>query len=191
MIKFNETTKTYGNKRVLKKLSFEINEGDFVLLVGKNGCGKSTILKLLSGNIHPDKLNMVYKPKYAAYLPEKLTLPKNIKVSKYIELLEEIYNFDIYNLYNYLEIPDKLIGELSKGNLQKLGLITLISANKNLLILDEPTEGMDDVAKAKMVDLLKGLNKAKKTIIISTHDVRDYKRISNKKIFYIEDGKLN
>ncbi len=180
--------KTYKNKTVLDNISLEINKGDFIILLGINGSGKSTLIKLFSGLIKTDQ-NKEIKFNSVAYLPEKFTLPKTISVKDYIKYLEHDNRIDLSYYVNYLDIPFKLIKELSKGNLQKLGLLYLISSKQEYLLLDEPTEGMDQDLKKKFVEILKDLHQKGKTIIISSHQKKDYQKIKYREIV-VKEGKI-
>lgn len=180
--------KTYKGRTVLNDVSLEINKGDFIILLGINGSGKSTLIKLLAGLLRTDK-NEEIKLDRVAYLPEKFNLPKTLSVKEYINFLECENNVDLSYYINYLEIPYKLIRELSKGNLQKLGLLYLVSCKKEYLLLDEPTEGMDQNLKKKFIDILKNENQKGKTIIISSHQKKDYQRIKHREIL-IEGGNI-
>lgn len=180
--------KTYKRKVVLNDINISLNKGDFVILIGINGSGKSTLIKLLAGLLRTDK-NKEIKLNDVAYLPEKLTLPKTLSVKDYLKYLECDNNVDLSYYVNYLEVPYKLIKELSKGNLQKLGLLYLISSKKEYLLLDEPTEGMDQNLKKKFIDILKNENQKGKTIIISSHQKKDYQRIKHREIL-IEGGNV-
>jgi len=189
MIKFMEASKKYNAKEVFKNVNLTIKDNEFVLLIGQNGSGKSTLLKSISGLVFPDKNNMIYKDNYNAYLPEKFSLPKNLTVKEFVAFLEEFFNTDLTYYLNNLIIPNLKIKELSKGNLQKLGIISIIATKLSTIILDEPTEGMDDDLKKKFIDILKKLHKEGKTIIISTHNPKDYNSFKNRKIF-VQDGNI-
>ena len=190
MIEFREASKTYLNKTILDKINLKINDGDFILLIGENGSGKSTMIKIISGLIKANNKNMVMHNECNAYLPEKFSLPRNINTKDFIKFLEETFNTDLSYYIRYLIIPNKKIGELSKGNLQKLGLISLIASKLDTLILDEPTEGMDSEVKKKYLELIKILNKEGKTIIISTHNPKDYAKFNLRKI-YVKGGNIS
>lgn len=185
-MKITNISKKFKHKQILNNITLEINEGDFVLLLGINGSGKSTIIKLLSGLIRTEDFKEI-KLDSVAYLPEKLTLPKTIAVKDYVRYLESENTIDLTYYINYLNIPNKLIKELSKGNLQKLGLLYLISSKKKYLLLDEPTEGMDVDLKKKFIDILRQEHEKGKTIIVSTHQKKDYTRLNPIQI-NIKDG---
>jgi ABC-type multidrug transport system ATPase subunit len=188
MIKFEEVSKNYYDKKILEKINIDINSGEFVLLVGDNGTGKSTLLKLLSHVIYPSCKKIIKSDMFNAYLPEKFSLPKTLTVKEFVDFLESYFVKNLYDYLTYLDIPNKRIGSLSKGNLQKLGLLTVIASNNNTILLDEPCEGMDESLKKKFIEILKKL-KNSKTIIISTHSPSFYKTFKPR-ILYFKDGNI-
>lgn len=188
MIKFINICKKYLNKIILNDISFTLENNSFTLLVGENGSGKSTILKLISKHIQKTS-GKIDVDGSVAYLQEKYTLPRHIDVKTYISFLESLYNVDLSYYVKYLDIPKIKIRELSKGNLQKLGIISLIASKAEILLLDEPSEGMDSETKKKFLNILSTFKKEKKTIVISTHDPKDYIKLKTNTI-YLREGTI-
>jgi ABC-2 type transport system ATP-binding protein len=188
MIKFINVYKKYLNKIVLNDISFTLENNSFTLLVGENGSGKSTILKLISKHIQKTS-GKIDVDGSVAYLQEKYTLPRHIDVKTYISFLESLYNVDLSYYVKYLDIPKIKIRELSKGNLQKLGIISLIASKAEILLLDEPSEGMDSETKKKFLSILSTFKKEDKTIVISTHDPKDYIKLKTNTI-YLREGTI-
>ena len=188
MIKFINVYKKYLNKIVLNDISFILENNSFTLLVGENGSGKSTILKLISKHIQKTS-GKIDVDGSVAYLQEKYTLPRHIDVKTYISFLESLYNVDLSYYVKYLDIPKIKIRELSKGNLQKLGIISLIASKAEILLLDEPSEGMDSETKKKFLNILSTFKKENKTIVISTHDPKDYIKLKTNTI-YLREGTI-
>jgi ABC-2 type transport system ATP-binding protein len=188
MIKFINVYKKYLNKIVLNDISFTLENNSFTLLVGENGSGKSTILKLISKHIQKTS-GKIDVDGSVAYLQEKYTLPRHIDVKTYISFLESLYNVDLSYYVKYLDIPKIKIRELSKGNLQKLGIISLIASKAEILLLDEPSEGMDSETKKKFLSILSTFKKENKTIVISTHDPKDYIKLKTNTI-YLREGTI-
>lgn len=188
MIKFINVYKKYLNKIVLNDISFTLENNSFTLLVGENGSGKSTILKLISKHIQKTS-GKIDVDGSVAYLQEKYTLPRHIDVKTYISFLESLYNVDLSYYVKYLDIPKIKIRELSKGNLQKLGIISLIASKAEILLLDEPSEGMDSETKKKFLNILSTFKKENKTIVISTHDPKDYIKLKTNTI-YLREGTI-
>jgi ABC-2 type transport system ATP-binding protein len=188
MIKFINVYKKYLNKIVLNDISFTLENNSFTLLVGENGSGKSTILKLISKHIQKTS-GKIDVDGSVAYLQEKYTLPRHIDVKTYISFLESLYNVDLSYYVKYLDIPKIKIRELSKGNLQKLGIISLVASKAEILLLDEPSEGMDSETKKKFLSILSTFKKEDKTIVISTHDPKDYIKLKTNTI-YLREGTI-
>lgn len=188
MIKFINVYKKYLNKIILNDISFTLENNSFTLLVGENGSGKSTILKLISKHIQKTS-GKIDVDGSVAYLQEKYTLPRHIDVKTYISFLESLYNVDLSYYVKYLDIPKIKIRELSKGNLQKLGIISLIASKAEILLLDEPSEGMDSETKKKFLNILSTFKKENKTIVISTHDPKDYIKLKTNTI-YLREGTI-
>jgi ABC-2 type transport system ATP-binding protein len=188
MIKFINVYKKYLNKIVLNDISFTLENNSFTLLVGENGSGKSTILKLISKHIQKTS-GKIDVDGSVAYLQEKYTLPRHIDVKTYISFLESLYNVDLSYYVKYLDIPKIKIRELSKGNLQKLGIISLVASKAEILLLDEPSEGMDSETKKKFLSILSTFKKENKTIVISTHDPKDYIKLKTNTI-YLREGTI-
>lgn len=168
-IKIINASKNYLNKT----FNFEFNLGNKYLIVGENGIGKSTLIKLLCNYIKPDKGIVESKIKQF-YLQENFRLPNNIKVIDYIKIYSELIGSPINsNLFDLFNLPlNKFTNELSKGNKQKLGLLVALSFNNGFIILDEPLNGLDNNTKKELIKLMKKLNKS---FIIVTHFPKDYK----------------
>ncbi len=174
MLKLEDVSKKYRQNGGLKSVNLTIEEGNLYLFVGKNGSGKSTTIKLISKVIfnHQNQGTMKNEFKHIIYLPDKRTYPKLLKTSTFLvyylnhsKSQEKINQF----LQRY-QIPNQAIGTLSKGMLQKLGILQAILSDGDLYLLDEPTDGLDtNSIKLFKEDLLQ-LKNQKKTIVISTHN---------------------
>lgn len=177
MIILKNIYKKYKHNLVLNNFNLEINEGNTYLFIGFNGSGKSTILNIISENILKFKgrfINNLTK----FYLPEKLVLPKNMNSFYFLEQMSKLYNSKIvWDLAYKYKLENKKIGSLSKGNLQKIGIITMILSDSDLILLDEPLEGLDDTNIKLFINDLKSLKDLGKTILISTHNPKEYKKL--------------
>lgn len=192
MIEFIDVNYYYGKKQALKNINLKINKGTFNLFIGHNGSGKSTTVKLILNLIH-NKYGIINRNyKTYCYMPEKTTLPDYITIEQF---LKDLAFFSKNNNYErYLEIfnldKNLLISSLSKGNKQKVALIQLLMEDKDLYVLDEPTNGLDQESINILIKLLKEKNKKGKTIIVVTH----YKKLFNRwKIdkYEFNEGTLN
>ena len=180
----------YEGKIVISELSFTINSGDYLCIVGENGSGKTTLMKGLLGLIAPIGGKIEYleglKQKNIGYLPQQNSIQKDFPCSvlevvlsgtlnkKFLPLYsKEQKNLAIENLkkVNILDLKKKSFQELSGGQQQRVLLARALCATSKLLILDEPITGLDPIASQDLYDLIDKLNKQGITIIMVSHDI--------------------
>lgn len=160
-----------GKKYLPRTFDLEINPSDFILVSGENGNGKTTLIQLVLGFTHPDSGSVESRKLKIGYLPEKTMLPMFVKVMPYLETMARIKRSKIdQNLLLSFNIPIfKSIHELSKGNQQKLAIVSTFIGKPDLIILDEPLSGLD----YESTHILKGYIEKKKqegmSFIVSTH----------------------
>lgn len=191
MLELNEVQKNYHKDKGLKNVNICIQKGTLNLFVGRNGSGKSTTLKLIGHVIFHRKNqgSMINQFKKMIYLPDKRTYPKLLKVSTFLKYFLEI-DIDSKKMKYYLDryqIPDKPIGGLSKGMLQKLGILQTLLNEGDLYLLDEPTDGLDTASIQLFKEDLLFLLRMDKTIIISTHN-RSLFRDLKPTVFTFKEG---
>ena len=194
--------KNYGNKKVLKNINFSIPRGKIIGLLGKNGTGKTTLIKLIndlltldSGEILIDGKKVgVESKKIISYLPERTYLDKSMTVNEVIDMFSEFYdNFDAKKARKLLkdlklDVNSKL-SKMSKGMQEKVQLVLVMSRNALLYILDEPLGGVDPATRDYILDtILTNFNEGA-SIIISTHLIADIEGILDEVIF-IDNGKI-
>lgn len=194
--------KNYGNKKVLKNINFSIPRGKIIGLLGKNGTGKTTLIKLIndlltldSGEILIDGKKIgVESKKIISYLPERTYLDKSMTVNEVIDMFSEFYdNFDSKKARKLLkdlklDVNSKL-SKMSKGMQEKVQLVLVMSRKALLYILDEPLGGVDPATRDYILDtILTNFNEGA-SIIISTHLIADIERILDEVIF-IDNGKI-
>ena len=189
MISVKNLTKYYGDFQALKGISFEIKSGEIVGILGPNGAGKSTTLRILTCYLNPsdgdaiidgksilnDEINV---KKTIGYLPESAPLYNDMCVFDYLIYMADIQELEKSKLnerLNYVvdvcslkEVISKPIGELSKGYKQRVGLAGSMIHDPKILILDEPTNGLDPNQIVEIRELIKELGK-EKTVLVSTH----------------------
>lgn len=186
IIEFINVSKYYGKKPGILNASFKIEEGDIVIFEGHNGSGKTTTIKLILGLLFLKKRDsgkIIKDKKSYSYLPEKMILPPFIQSKEFIsDILKSKGKIDDIDLYfDWFNLsPNELIGGLSKGMRQKLGIIQLVISDADVLVLDEPLSGLDDMAVSRVIEMLGNLARKGKTIIISTHNKAAFIDISNK-----------
>ena len=194
--------KDYGDKKVLKDINLTIPRGKIIGLLGKNGMGKTTLIKLINDLLVPTKGQIlvngkeigIESKKIISYLPEKTYLDKSMTVKEILTFFEEFYsNFDIQKAKKLIKDLDldlnSKISKMSKGMQEKLQLVLVMSRRADLYILDEPLGGVDPATRDYILDtILSNFNEGA-SVIISTHLIADIERILDEVIF-IDKGKI-
>jgi len=194
--------KSYDNKQILKDINLKIPRGKIIGLLGKNGTGKSTLIKLINDLLTPTSGEVLIngkKPSVASkeiisYLPERTYLDKEMNVKQVIKYFEEFYkNFDSQKAIKLLKDLDldieSKISKMSKGMQEKLQLILVMSRKAELYVLDEPLGGVDPATRDYILDtILSNFNEGA-SVIISTHLIADIERILDEVIF-IDKGEI-
>ena len=194
--------KSFGNKKVLNDINLKIPRGKIIGLLGKNGTGKTTLIKLINDLLTPSygkvlingKAPSVESKKIIAYLPERTYLDKSMTVDNVIRYFEEFYdNFDAEKarqLLSDLNLDTTLkLSKMSKGMQEKVQLVLVMSRKAQLYILDEPLGGVDPATRDYILDtILTNFNEGA-TVIISTHLIADIERILDEVIF-IDNGRI-
>lgn len=191
MLKLLNVSKKYKNEAVFDSVSIDMSNPGLYIFVGINGSGKSTILKILANIVYKTD-GKIIKDISVSYLPDKFSLPKLMKSNDYINTILKLNNVsdDPNKLISLFQIPNRRIGDLSKGNLQKIGLLQVLYNNADCYILDEPLDGLDDYAKKLLKDIIKDLIDNGKIIIMSLHNKQFFNDLEP--ITYeIRDGLIN
>ena len=194
--------KSFGNKKILKNVNLKINGGKIIGLLGKNGTGKSTLIKLINDLLTADSGKIlingkeigVESKKVISYLPERTYLDKSMTVESVVKYFSEFYgDFDCEKAKKLLadlglDIKQKL-NKMSKGMQEKVQLVLVMSRKADLYILDEPLGGVDPATRDYILDtILTNFNEGA-SVIISTHLIADIERILDEVIF-INDGEI-
>lgn len=202
LLECRNINKSYGKKKILKDINLVIPRGKIIGLLGKNGTGKSTLIKLINDLLTPDSGDIlvngkkvgVESKKIIAYLPERTYLDKTMTVDEVIEYFVDFYdNFDSKKARKLLkeldlDVNQKLI-KMSKGMQEKVQLVLVMSRKADLYILDEPLGGVDPATRDYILDtILTNFNEGA-SVIISTHLISDVERILDEVIF-IDKGKI-
>jgi len=204
MIKIEQLNKKFGKLEVLKDLELSINKGTINAILGPNGSGKTTLIKCMLGMVLPDsgsisiagkpiKNDWQYRDKID-YMPQIANFPPNLKVREIIAMLKDIRNRDARDaeLIEYFELApylNKQLRNLSGGTMQKVNIVLAFMFDNPLLILDEPTNGLDPVALLRLKKLIDKEVKKGKTILFTTHIIRLVEDIAEDIVFLLE-GKI-
>ncbi len=194
--------KEFDNKQILKDINLKIPRGKIIGLLGKNGTGKSTLIKLINDLLTPTSGEILIngeKPgvkskEIISYLPERTYLDKEMTIKQVIKYFEEFYkNFDTQKAIKLLkdlnlDINTK-ISKMSKGMQEKLQLILVMSRNAELYVLDEPLGGVDPATRDYILDTILSNFSEGASVIISTHLISDIERILDEVIF-IDNGEI-
>ena len=202
LVEIKNLNKSFGDKQVLKNINLTIPKGKIIGLLGKNGMGKTTLIKLIndlltitSGEILVNGKKVgVESKKSISYLPERTYLDKSMKISQVLKYFSEFYyNFDINKakrLIKDLDLDEDLkISKMSKGMQEKLQLILVMSRKSDLYILDEPLGGVDPATRDYILDTILSNFCEGASVIISTHLINDIERILDEVIF-INNGEI-
>lgn len=183
MITIEHINKSFGAQQVLKDICLEIPSGQVLGLLGPNGAGKSTLMKILIGLWKADS-GKVQVPERIGYLPENNPLYEEMYVTEYLRFMAGLTNTkeDIPALIDRVGLtPErhKHIRELSKGYRQRVGLAQALLGNPELLILDEPTTGLDPNQLVEIRSLIRDLGK-ERTVILSTHIMQEVREMCDR-----------
>lgn len=209
MIEVKNLVKKYGNHAAVDDLSFSVETGKVVGFLGPNGAGKSTTMNMITGYIAPtegevyiDGINMAEEPEKAkkniGYLPEIPPLYPDLRVREYLNFVAELKKVpkaerssmvnEVMSKTKTVDVSERLIRHLSKGYKQRVGLAGAMMGYPDILILDEPTVGLDPSQIIQMRELIRELSK-EHTILLSSHIMQEISAVCDE-IMIINNGKL-
>lgn len=215
MIELKNVTKSYdGNKDIVDKLNLRIEKGEFIVLIGESGCGKTTTMKMInrliepsSGKIYIDgkdimSMNTIELRRNIGYVIQKVGLFPHMTVGQNIELIPMLKNWDkdkrkarAKELLNLVDLPpdeyyDRYPNELSGGQQQRVGVVRALAVNPDIILMDEPFSALDPLTREQLQkELLKLQDELQKTIIFVTHDMDEALKLGDK-IAVMKDGKI-
>ncbi len=205
----SELTKTYGNQNAIDHISFEIKQGEIVGFLGPNGAGKSTTMKILAGYLQASAgtasimgIDINEEPidakKNIGYLPEHNPLYLEMYVKEFLGFIGELYGLhghklkiridEIIDLVGLQQEQHKKIAQLSKGYRQRVGLAQALIHDPKVLILDEPTTGLDPNQLVEIRNVIKNAGK-NKAVLFSTHIMQEVEAICDR-VIIINQGKI-
>lgn len=209
MIEVNSVTKTYGSRKAVDNISFTVDSGEIVGFLGPNGAGKTSTMKMITGYMPPtsgsikiagfDIIDDSIKAKrHIGYLPEMPPLYLDMTVEAYLAFVSELKEVPrqsrksiidkVISEVGLKEVRNRLIKNLSKGFKQRVGLAQAIIGDPDVLILDEPTVGLDPKQIKEIREIIKKLGE-KRTIILSTHILPEVSMICDR-VIIINNGKI-
>ena len=201
MLKLEKIRKSFKNNLILKDVSFTVDTGEVVGLVGLNGSGKSTIIRIISGLIIQDNGTIENDFKNIGVLLEGsrniyhfLTVRENIKYFSILNNIDDAYVENFMNKYITLfGLEDKLdeeVGNLSRGMIQKVSIMILLAQNPDIIIMDEPTLGLDIISTIQIREIIQDIVEEKnKTVLIVSHDTKLLDSVADR-ILFLKDGKI-
>jgi len=209
MITVRNLSKNYGSFQALKNVSFEVNKGEILGFLGPNGAGKTTTMKIITGYFPPSlgsvsigglslEKNLIECKRKIGYLPENVPLYLDMRVMDFFSFVAQVKGVsrkgykkqidEIINDCNLGSITHKLIGSLSKGFRQRVGLAQALIGDPEVLILDEPTIGLDPKQIIEIRQLIKKMA-GKKTVILCTHVLPEVSMVSDR-VIIINEGQI-
>ena len=202
LLEIKNLSKSFDNKQILKDVNLKVKNGKIIGLLGKNGVGKTTLIKLINDLLVPTtgeilingKRIGVETKKIISYLPERTYLNKQMKVYEVIDYFKDFYdNFDSEKAKKLLKDLDldinQSLSKMSKGMQEKVQLVLVMSRKADLYILDEPLGGVDPATRDYILDTILSNFNEDASVIISTHLISDIERILDEVVF-IDKGEI-
>lgn len=207
MIEIDRLYKAFGKHQVLDNICLDFEKGQSVALIGPNGSGKTTLIKIILGLVEANSGTAIvdgrsikgqseYR-KQIGYMPQMSRFPDNMSVKQLFSMMKDLradvgnqaYDLDLYSAYNIEEMGSKRLGILSGGMKQKVSAALAFLFNPQILILDEPTAGLDPLSNELLKDKLKAQIGAGKLVLITSHILNDLDEITTH-VAYLMDGKV-
>lgn len=207
MISISNINKRFGRHQVLRDINMDFKSGQSVALIGPNGSGKTTLIKTLLGMVAPEKGDILFNGKsvlgqsdyrrHIGYMPQIQRFPENMQVKQLFKLMQSLrkdvpeanYDRDLYRDFDIDGMAKKQLGNLSGGMKQKVSAALAFLFNPDVLVLDEPTAGLDPISNEVLKDKLKSSIAVGKLVLITSHILSDLDEITTD-VAYLMDGNL-
>lgn len=201
MIEVRGLSKSFAQLKVLENISFNIKKGGIFAILGPNGSGKTTFLKILLGMVLPDSGKIFYKDvnilqsheyrKNIGYLPQIARFPDNLTVREIVDMIADVRNLHsepdpLIALFRLESFMDKKLGNLSGGTRQKVNIVLTFMFDSPVIVLDEPTAGLDPVSLLKLKELINKEKQKGKIILITSHIMSLVEELSDEVLFLLE-----
>lgn len=204
MIQISNLYKKFGKNEVLQGVELTINKGGIIAILGPNGSGKTTLIKALLGMVVPNKGDLAIdgnsiknKWKYRQgieYLPQIANFPGNLKVKELIRMIKDLRQREsnereLVELFGLEPFLDKKLATLSGGTKQKVNIVLTFMFDSPIIILDEPTTGLDPVALILLKELIQAEKEKGKTILVTSHIMQFVDEVADR-VIYLLEGKI-
>ena len=190
MLEISHITKRFHNLVAVNDISLQMRRGEVIGLLGPNGAGKTTLFKLIAGFLNPDSGTVQTSGKEwpaIGYKPERLLFPGNMRVGKYLAMVASLGNLPRNQIESAIRLSleqvnlsyaaEKRIKDCSKGMRQRLSLAQAMIGNPPLLLLDEPSNGLDPEGQAEICRQIKALHEQGKTIVLASHQLHEVTQV--------------
>lgn len=205
MISIQNISKRFGKLQVLENVSLDFEGGQCIALIGPNGSGKTTLIKSVLGMVVPQSGTMLFKGKpikkewayrsHIGYMPQIGRYPENMTIGQVLDMMRDIrkvpqsdIDADLYSVFELDKMLDKRMGTLSGGTRQKVSACLAFMFRPDVLILDEPTAGLDPVATELLKDKILAEKSRNKLIVITSHVLSDLDDLATE-VIYMQDGR--
>ena len=203
MIRIHELSKKFGKLQALSQVNLQCNKGESIALIGPNGCGKTTLIKSILSMVIPDsgsiefegqniQRDFVYRENIG-YMPQIGRYPDNMSIGQVLETIQQLRgvgkatDLDLYEAYGLKELLHKRMSTLSGGTRQKVSAVMAFMFDPKVLILDEPTAGLDPIAAEILKEKIISERQKNKLILITSHLLHELEEIISE-IIFMQDG---